>query len=40
MKLDHVAIESTDIDASVQWYKKMWDDAKVAFCAFWDAHVG
>jgi len=31
MKLDHVAIESTDIDASVQWYKKMWDDAKVLY---------
>ena len=31
MKLDHVAVLSTDIDESVKWYKKMWDDAKVLY---------
>ena len=31
MKFDHVAIESTDIDESVQWYKKMWDDVTVLY---------
>jgi len=31
MKLDHVAVLSTDIDTSVKWYKKIWDDAKVLY---------
>ena len=31
MKLDHFAIKSTDIDESVQWYKKIWNDAKVLY---------
>lgn len=29
MQFDHVAIESTDIDKSVKWYKEMWDNAVV-----------
>lgn len=31
MKFDHVAIESTDIDESVNWYMKIWDKAKVLY---------
>jgi|TARA_Y100000114_G_C11657804_1_gene277494 catechol 2,3-dioxygenase-like lactoylglutathione lyase family enzyme len=31
MEFDHVAISSTDIDASVQWYKQFLDDVEILY---------
>ena len=31
MKLDHVAISSTDIDESVRWYKQFLENAEVLY---------